>query len=299
MNRESIGGGSFANNGAAGGASKEGGQLGDTDKFLAVQGSSDIVIFGDKLPVVREAGIDNLRNDFYLAKTETDEFLGKGDFDSVHFVGGGTKDFLKRSGGNDSLDLAFDVFDEFFLGEAVAIGGGDSEGVVLSIKIDAGEGGATEVVGACDNYRGDAGFEFVNIHFVGDSGFFVDFGELRKIVGKATVNSGRILAGGNSDFGALGLDGDVFAARKITDEFGKKLGGDGDDTIFGTRNREVVYYRHIEIGGNERNLFLIYTNKDVIKNRQSDLTDRDATNIIESFTEFILSDGDFHIGPFL
>lgn len=255
FNREEVGGFGFADDGAAHGAGEKSGKFGDADEFFAIQGNLDVIIFRDEFAIIWEAGVSEFRDNFDFTEAEAYQIFGKSDFDGVHVIGDGAQDLLERGGGHDGLDLGFDLIDEDFFGETVTVSGGDGQLLILSVEIDTGEGWARKIVGAGDNNGVNTNLEFVDVHFIGDGGFFDDFGQFREVVSRGAVDGGRIISGRNGNFGVAGargggsFDGDFFTTWKIADEFGEKFGWDGDDAIFRAGNWKKITNGHVEVGG--------------------------------------------------
>ena len=117
--------------------------------------------------------------------------------------------------------------------------------VVIGIKVDTRKSWAGEVVASSDDNLADAGLKIVNAHLVSNGFFIVNLGEFREIISYGTIDSGRILTGRNSNFGATRRNRDGFALGEIRDEFGEKFGWDGNYAILGTRNGEKINDSHV------------------------------------------------------
>jgi hypothetical protein len=102
---------------------------------------------------------------------------------------------MKGTGRNDGFYFAFNFFNEFFFSEAITVSTDNEKGIIISIKTDSGKSGASEIVTGRDDDLADAVLEFVDTDFIGYCFFLIDFGEFWKVVGRGTINGGRIFKG--------------------------------------------------------------------------------------------------------
>ena len=96
---------------------------------------------------------------------------------------------MDRIGRDDSFDFAFDFTNKLFFSETVAVCPNSIKGVFIGIKTNTGKGWAREVIRTSNNDLTEASLKFIDTDFVDDGLFFVDFGELREIIGGSAINN--------------------------------------------------------------------------------------------------------------
>ena len=152
---------------------------------------------------------------------------------------------MEGTGWNNSLNLAFNFFDELLFGKTVAICTNGKKGTIIGVEIYTSKGWSCKVIWSSDNYLANAVSKFIYTNFVGNRIFFVYFGEFWKIVGDSPINGWGVSTCFDGYLGVFGWNLYFFTFWKIWNKLSEEFGWYGDYTIIGAWDRKEINDSHI------------------------------------------------------